>query len=180
MSALVRACQNRQVPAEVALVVSPKADSPAVQAAKDLGVPVSVMNPADPDYAGSLVSLLQAEQIEWVCLAGLMTKLPPEFLAAYHGRILNIHPSLLPKFGGKGMYGMHVHRAVLESGDDASGCSVHIVTEEYDEGPLVLQLTCPVMPGDSAETLAARVLELEHEAFPAALKSVIESHAAKP
>lgn len=179
MSALIRACQDGTVPAEIVLVVSPKPDTLATAAATELGVPVAVISPSDPDYPATLLARLQGSAVEWVCLAGLMTKLPFEVLDAYRGRILNVHPSLLPLHGGKGMYGMHVHAAVLSAGEDQSGCSVHVVTEEYDEGPVLLQLTCPVLPGDTPETLAARVLELEHQAFPAALKSVIECHDAK-
>ena len=102
-----------------------------------------------------------------------MKKLPIEVLHRYPGRVLNIHPSLLPKFGGKGMYGHHVHEAVIAAHEPESGCTVHVVTENYDEGPIVLQLRCPVESGDSPDTLAARVLELEHRAYPLAIKKVI-------
>ncbi|HSI73564.1 MAG TPA: formyltransferase family protein, partial [Fimbriimonas sp.] len=88
-------------------------------------------------------------------------------------RVLNIHPALLPKFGGKGMYGRRVHEAVLAAGETESGCTIHLVTPVYDEGPIILQKTCPVLEGDTPETLATRVLQVEHEAYPEALAKVI-------
>ena len=103
-----------------------------------------------------------------------MRLLPQNILDAYPHRVLNIHPALLPKFGGQGMYGAHLHRAVLDSGDTESGCTVHLVNERYDEGPIIHQLRCPVLPDDTPETLAARVLELEHEAYVVAINHVID------
>ncbi|MFN3683119.1 MAG: formyltransferase family protein, partial [Fimbriimonadaceae bacterium] len=108
-----------------------------------------------------------------VCLAGYMRLLPKEVLDSFPNRVLNIHPALLPKFGGKGMYGMRVHEAVLRAGEAESGCTVHLVNERYDEGPIVVQLRCPVLPDDTPETLAARVLELEHRAYPEAVRKVL-------
>lgn len=174
MTALVRACRSGEVPAEIVLVVSPRDDSPAFETAQALGVPVVALSPKEADYAGRLVDVLRGAEVGTLCLAGLMTKLPVEVLDRWPGRILNIHPALLPRHGGKGMYGRHVHEAVLAAGDLESGCTVHIVTENYDEGPIVLQLTCPVLPDDTPETLAERVLALEHRAFPLALKKVVE------
>jgi len=176
MAALVEACRSGEVPATVALVVSPRDDNPAFASAQGLGVPVVALSPKSPDYAASLVQALQEADVGYVCLAGLMTKLPLEVLDLWPGRVLNIHPALLPRFGGQGMYGRHVHEAVLASGVALTGCSVHIVTENYDEGPVVLRMECPVLPGDTPETLAARVLELEHRAYPLALKRLVEGH----
>jgi phosphoribosylglycinamide formyltransferase-1 len=99
--------------------------------------------------------------------------LPLEVLSLFPNRVLNIHPALLPKFGGKGMYGHHVHEAVLAAGEAESGCSVHFVNERYDEGAVILQKVCPVLPDDTPDTLAARVLVLEHQAYPEALAKVI-------
>jgi phosphoribosylglycinamide formyltransferase-1 len=172
MASLIAACLGGDVPAEPALVVSPKADTPAAIRAKSLGVRVAVV-PRDEGYAEGLRHLLQEERIEVVCLAGYMTLLPPEVVREYRGRILNIHPALLPKFGGKGMYGIRVHEAVLAAGEKESGCSVHFVTEEYDEGEVLLQKRCAVLPDDTPETLADRVLDLEHTAYPEALKLLV-------
>jgi len=177
MAALVSACQSGLVPAQIALVVSPVEGSPAVDRARSFGLEVSVLAPKDAEYAGKLLDILNSTQVEWICLAGLMTKLPPLVIEAFAGRTLNIHPSLLPKFGGKGMYGKHVHEAVLAAGESESGCTVHIVTDVYDEGQILLQERCTVLPGDKAELLAARVLELELVAYPRALKMVIEQNA---
>ncbi|HXH62363.1 MAG TPA: formyltransferase family protein, partial [Fimbriimonadaceae bacterium] len=117
---------------------------------------------------------LEKERIDVVCLAGFMVLLPVNIVHKYAGRILNIHPALLPKFGGKGMYGIRVHQAVIAAGEKESGCSVHVVTEKYDEGPILLQKRCPVLTDDTPETLADRVLDLEHTAYPEALKLVVE------
>ena len=172
MASLIASCLGGDVPAEPALVVSPKADTPAAIRAKSLGVRVAVV-PRGEGYAEGLRHLLQEERIEVVCLAGYMTLLPAEVVREYPGRILNIHPALLPKFGGKGMYGIAVHEAVLAAGERESGCSVHFVTEEYDEGGVLLQKRCAVLPDDTPETLADRVLDLEHTAYPEALKLLV-------
>jgi formyltetrahydrofolate-dependent phosphoribosylglycinamide formyltransferase len=159
------------VPAQAALVVSPKKDSPAALRAEAHGVEVAVV-PKGEHYAADLLHALDG--IDVVCLAGYMFLLPIEVVRKYEGRIINIHPALLPKFGGKGMYGIHVHEAVLAAGESESGCSIHFVTERYDEGEVLLQKKCPIQPGDTPETLAERVLDLEHTAYPEALKLLVE------
>lgn len=111
---------------------------------------------------------------DFICLAGFMKLLPSEVLRAFPNRVLNIHPALLPKFGGKGMYGHHVHEAVLAAGEKESGCTVHLVTDQYDEGEILVQLCCPVRATDTPESLAARVLELEHRAYPEAVRLLME------
>ncbi len=174
MAAIVRAVQSGAVPGEIALVLSPKADAPALEVARNLGIS-QVIGSED------LETHLDPGRVDWICLAGFMRLLPPTVLQRFPRRVLNIHPALLPKFGGKGMYGHHVHEAVLASGDALTGCTVHYVTERYDEGDPIVQFSCPVMPGDTAETLAARVLELEHLAYPLALRYAIErDHAGRP
>ena len=172
MASLVTACLSGDVSAVPSLVVSPKDRTSAVIRAESLLVPVAVVRKGD-DYRDRLLSALSDAEIDTICLTGYMFLLPVEIVRKYEGRILNIHPALLPKHGGKGMYGRRVHEAVLASGDAESGCTVHIVTEKYDEGPVVLQKTCPVLPGDTVETLAERVLGLEHTAYVEALKEVI-------
>lgn len=177
LGALLEATQPADFPAEVSVVVSPVPESQATERAKLAGVRVETVSPKDADYTRRLREVLDSARVEWVCLAGLMTKLPADIVDEYSGRILNVHPSLLPKHGGQGMYGLRVHEAVLAGGEARSGCTVHLVTHQYDEGPIVLQLDCPVEPDDTPERLAARVLELEHRAFPLALRQVIEAHA---
>jgi formyltetrahydrofolate-dependent phosphoribosylglycinamide formyltransferase len=173
MASLIAACHSGYVPAEAALVVSPKDETPAVLRAQALGVKTAVV-PRDDDYARGLLQLLEQERIDAICLAGYMFLLPLPVVERWTGRIINIHPALLPKYGGKGMYGIHVHEAVLAAGETESGCSIHFVTERYDEGAVLLQQKCPVLPGDTPESLAERVLDLEHTAYPEALKLLVE------
>jgi phosphoribosylglycinamide formyltransferase-1 len=121
------------------------------------------------EYVDALLGLLGRYGIDCILLAGYMKQVPPEVVARYRGRILNIHPALLPKFGGPGMYGMRVHEAVLAAGERESGATVHFVDEEYDHGAILLQDRVPVLPGDTPEQLAARVLKVEHRLFPQAV-----------
>lgn len=157
-------------PAEVALVVAPSAESPALEKGRLLELEIKVLNDRQSDFGSSLAKALEESQIDVLCLAGYMRLIPEEFLQTFTGPILNIHPSLLPKFGGKGMYGAAVHEAVLAAGETETGCTVHFVTERYDEGAALLQKTCPVLADDTPESLAARVLELEHETYPEAVQ----------
>ena len=122
--------------------------------------------------ADRLEALLDAHGVGWVALAGylLLVNIPPRF----DGRVVNIHPALLPGFGGAGMYGLRVHRAVLDAGATESGCTVHLCDNRYDAGPIILRKTCPVEPDDTPETLAARVFELECTAYPEALQLLFE------
>jgi phosphoribosylglycinamide formyltransferase-1 len=166
MAALIDACACGSLDAEVRIVVGSSARAPALARAKELGVRSVVVEPGE-DYTEHLHGALAGCRV--ICLAGYMRLLPAAVLHEFRGRVLNIHPALLPKFGGKGMYGRRVHEAVIAAGEKESGCTVHIVTEEYDEGPIVVQKRCPVLPGDNPDTLAARVLELEHQAFPEAV-----------
>ncbi len=156
---------------EIAYVIAPKPDSPALLAAQEAGLPTAVV-PYGETFAEDLERVL--DDTDWICLAGFMRLLPGNIVHRWKGRILNIHPALLPKFGGKGMYGHHVHEAVLAAGETESGCSVHFVTEEYDEGATFMQARCPVLPDDTAESLATRVLALEHATYYKALKAAID------
>jgi len=112
--------------------------------------------------------------VDVIALAGYMKKLPPEVVKRYHNRILNIHPALLPAFGGQGMYGSHVHQAVIESGVKITGVTVHLVSEEYDDGPIVVQEPVMVLDTDTPESIAARVLVAEHATYWRAVKAVAE------
>ena len=166
----MEACRQGIVPATVEIVIAPAPGSDAEAVAASLNVETSVVAPGE-DYGERLLSALL--KCDWVCLAGFLRILPTQVLDRFPDRILNIHPALLPKFGGKGMYGHHVHEAVLKAGESESGCSVHLVNEHYDEGRIVLQKTCAVLPDDTPESLASRVLALEHQAYPEALAKVI-------
>lgn len=171
MRAIIEACNAGEVSAEVAAVVSPKDGTPAVQFAREANVPVHIVDPGSPSFASAF--LRAVGQADLVCLAGYLRLLPAAVVAALKGRIINIHPALLPAFGGPGMFGMHVHEAVIAAGAKKSGCTVHYVTESYDEGEPILQLKCDLAPGETPETLARKVLELEHRAYPAAINIVL-------
>ncbi len=175
MAALLRALGDG-APARVVLVVSNRAEADGVQLAREHGVPVHVLkDTADPE---EWRRVLRAAQAELVVLAGYLKRVPQQVVREWRGRIINIHPALLPRHGGPGMYGLKVHRAVLESGDATSGATVHLVSEEYDEGEVLCQGVVPVLPGDTPETLAARVLEAEHKLLPAAVLAA--ARAGKP
>lgn len=168
MAALLAACAEDTIPAAACRVVAPREGTEA--AANASGVEVAVVEPGE-GYGARLVEALVGATI--VCLAGFTRLLPSDVLWAFPGRVLNIHPSLLPRHGGPGMYGLRVHEAVLAAGDAESGCTVHYVTERYDEGGIVLQARCAVHEGDTPETLAARVLTLEHQTYPEAVRRVL-------
>ena len=150
--------------AEVVLVVSNKAASGGLERARRHGVPAVTL--ADPAAATEWIDLLRQHQVDVVVLAGYLKLVPAGVVAAYRGQILNIHPALLPDFGGPGMYGERVHRAVLASGARWSGATVHLVDEEFDRGAILAQAQVPVLADDTPATLAARVLEAEHRLLP--------------
>jgi phosphoribosylglycinamide formyltransferase-1 len=153
--------------AQVALVLSDRAEAAGLDRARDRGIPAETLShPADGD---EWLRLLWRFRIDLVVLAGYVKLVPAPVIAAYRGRIINIHPALLPAFGGKGMYGRRVHQAVLDSGARESGATVHLVDEVYDRGAVLAQVRVPVLPGDTADTLAERVLAVEHRLLPAAV-----------
>src|SRR5437870_808935 len=139
MKAILSACRSGHIYAKGALVIAPLQDLPAVASAIELGAEVAILNPEDPHFGEELLAILAAEKIDLLCLAGYMRLLPKKVVKALENRILNIHPALLPKYGGKGMYGPRLHEAVIASGDKESGCTVHYVNENYDEGDILLQ-----------------------------------------
>ena len=170
LAALMEACAAGQIPGRIALVIGTRSDAPALERARSAGIAVSIVSPRkyegdEAGYAAALLRVLQKQEIGLICLAGYMRRLPAAVIAAYPGRALNIHPALLPLFGGPGMYGENVHRAVIESGMKVSGCTAHFVDNEYDGGPIIAQRAIPVLDADTPQTLAARVLEQEHLAY---------------
>lgn len=124
-------------------------------------------------YANQLIDFLKAEKIDLIVLAGFLLKIPEPIVKAFPKKIINIHPSLLPKFGGKGMHGMNVHRAVIDSGDTESGITIHYVNEEYDKGEIILQAKCSIEKRDTPESLAAKIHELEMGNFPKAIEKLL-------
>ncbi len=153
--------------------MSDRAQAGGLELARRAGVPTHVFN--DIADAGEWLRLLAAADVGLVVLAGFLKKVPTAVVEAWRGRMINIHPALLPRHGGAGMYGGRVHRAVLDSGDPVSGATVHLVTEEYDRGPVLGQAAVPVLPDDTAETLASRVLDVEHRLLPAAVLAAAEA-----
>jgi len=176
--AILDAIEAGRLPARVVLCVSDRPTAGALERARRHGIPTAVLAPKDypsPEVFGeALLEVLRAHDVELVALAGYLKKIPDNVVAAYRNRILNIHPSLLPAFGGPGMYGRRVHEAVLNYGVRWTGATVHLVDEEYDHGPIVLQEPVLVLPDDTPETLAARVLEVEHRLYPEALRLFAE------
>ncbi len=152
-------------PARVVLVLSDRGDAGALERARRAGVPAEVL--ADPRDATEWLTRLGRREVDLVVLAGFLKLVPAPVVAAFPGRIVNIHPALLPRHGGPGMYGRRVHAAVLAAGDAESGATVHLVDEEYDHGAPLAQARVPVRPDDTPETLAARVLAAEHRLLPA-------------
>jgi phosphoribosylglycinamide formyltransferase 1 len=150
--------------AEIVLVLSDR-DAPGLSLARDRNIPVAMLS--QPSNGEAWLELLRQYRIDLVVLAGYLRLVPASVIAAYRGRIINIHPALLPQFGGPGMYGRKVHEAVLASGARETGASVHLVDEQYDRGAVLAQMRVPVLPNDSADDLAARVLEVEHRLLPA-------------
>jgi len=151
-------------PAEVALVLSNRAAA-GLELARERGIPALVL--ADPADAREWLAALAAHRADLIVLAGYLKLVPRDVVERYRGRIINIHPALLPAFGGPGMYGRRVHEAVLASGAPVSGATVHLVDEVYDRGRVLAQARVPVLRGDTPDTLAARVLEVEHRLLPA-------------
>lgn len=175
MMAIVEACRDGRVPAEVAVVVSNRERAPGLEWARERGIPTAVLShrayPTREAHDRAIVDVLRRHGVDWVCLAGYMRLLSPVFVTAYAGRILNIHPSLLPSFPG-----LDAQRQAWEYGVRISGCTVHLVDEALDHGPIVVQRAVPVHDGDTPETLAARILEQEHEAYPEALRRLLTAH----
>ena len=176
LQAIIDSCHNGAIDAEVRVVISNNSGAMALERARGADIPTAHLSSATHPDPGSLdeaiAGILQRHGVQVVALAGYMKMLGPRSLGAYRNRILNVHPALLPKFGGQGMYGERVHRAVLASGDSVSGVTVHLVDEEYDRGPVVAQAEVPVLPGDTPDTLAARVLEQEHILYPQTIQRI--------
>ncbi|MBK9287436.1 MAG: phosphoribosylglycinamide formyltransferase [Flavobacteriales bacterium] len=160
--------------ARVVLVGCDQPEAGVLQRAWDLGVPSYLFNGAELKD-GTVQKELQGQHIDLAVLAGFMRLIPASLVKAFPQRIVNIHPALLPKYGGKGMYGHHVHEAVVVAKEKESGITIHYVNERYDEGEHLFQATCPVLPEDTPETLAARIHELEHAHFPVVIEQLVDA-----
>jgi phosphoribosylglycinamide formyltransferase 1 len=157
----------------VSLVVSNKPEAGVVQKAKDLSVPVSFVQERPFFESSDFVKNLGELNIDLIVLAGFLWKIPDLVLKAYHNRIINIHPSLLPKFGGKGMYGRRVHQAVLDAKEKEAGVTIHYVNEHYDEGEIIFQEKIAIHENETCESLALRIHELEHTHYPRVIEEIL-------
>jgi len=176
LRALLDASASPDMPAEVVAVLSDRPAAGALEIARRAGL--AAVEVADPSDGAALTASLEQLRAELVVLAGYLKLVPGATVHRYAGRMINIHPALLPAFGGPGMYGLRVHRAVLASGARISGATVHLVDEVYDRGPILAQWPVPVLPTDTAETLAARVLAVEHRLLPALVRGAARAIAA--
>ncbi len=176
--AILNAIQHHLLPARICVLVSNNSASGALEIARSNKIPALHLSSrqfgSGAEYVTKLLGVLDEYGTEFVALAGYMKKLPPEMIHRFMNRIANVHPALLPAFGGVGMYGIKVHEAVIAAGCKVSGATVHLVDEEYDRGAIVLQKAVDVDRNDTAESLAARVLVVEHEIYPLALKAFAE------
>jgi len=178
MLAIIDNCKAGKLNAEPAVVISNNADAGALEYAREAGIPafhLSRSTHEDESILDDVITdTLKSHAVDWIILAGYMKKIEPQLLEEFHGKIFNIHPSLLPKHGGKGMFGIHVHESVLASGDPETGVTIHMVDKEYDQGRILAQKRVPVEEGDTPDVLAARVLEVEHELYSGTLRDIIE------
>ncbi len=159
--------------AEVCLILTNKPDAAVVQRAQNLGIPCRIFNREEFYNSGAVLDDLKRFEVDFIVLAGFLWLIPSNLLVAYPKRIINIHPALLPKYGGKGMYGARVHQSVVENKEKESGITIHFVNEEYDAGDIIFQARCSVEAGDDADCLAQKVHELEYRHFPEVIASVV-------
>ncbi len=179
LQAIIDASIKGDLPAEISLVVSNKADSYALKRANKHNIPAYYISSGDFDnrdnFVISMKSKLEEERIDFIALAGYMRKIPPEIITQFQHRITNIHPALLPSFGGKRMYGLRVHQTVLEYGCKVSGVTIHLVDNIFDHGPIIAQQCVQVLENDTPETLAERIMIQEHFLYPKVLKWFAEN-----
>jgi phosphoribosylglycinamide formyltransferase-1 len=162
---------NRSI--KVALIVTNNKTAGVIQIAKDNRIPFDIISPTELKEEETLIDLLELYQIDLIVLAGFLLLIPAYLVKAYPNKIINIHPALLPKYGGKGMYGTKVHETVLSNKETETGITIHYVNEKYDEGEYIAQYRCQVEPSDSAEVIAAKVHQLEHEHYPNVIEKLL-------
>lgn len=176
MQALVKACRHKDYPARAAIVISNRPQAAGLKFAAKAGIATAVVNHREfenrDSFEDALHKTLQAAKVELVCLAGFMRLLNTRFVNRWHDRLINIHPSLLPAFRG-----LHTHERVLEAGARFAGCTVHFVRSEMDDGPIIIQASIRVLPGDTPDRLAARVLKYEHRIYPEAVRLIARGEA---
>lgn len=163
--------ENKDI--EIVTIISNKSDAYVHERAKKLGIESVTFSKGDFDNTDKVLEYLLATKIDFIVLAGFLLKVPENLLQAYPNKIINIHPALLPKFGGKGMYGDNVHKAVVEAGEKESGITIHYVNENYDEGAIIFQAKCSVLPTDTYEEVAKKVHTLEYTHFPLIIEKLL-------
>lgn len=173
LQSLIDACAAPDFPAEIAIVISNRPDAYGIERAKRAGLKTEIIDHKNfstrEDFETALQHSLAQYPVDMICLAGFMRVLTEKFVSAWEDRIINIHPSLLPKYPG-----LHTHQRAIEAGDQESGCTIHFVTAGMDEGPVILQKSVPIQAGDTPDTLAARILDVEHRAYPEAVRILAE------
>lgn len=157
---------------QVAAIFTNNKNAGVIERAKKYNVPVVVFD-RNMFTSHEVLDILKKLQIDWVILAGFLWQVPEHFIAAFPNKIMNLHPALLPNYGGKGMYGMNVHKAVIAAKEKQSGITIHFVNAHYDEGKIIAQFTCNITPTDTPESLVQKIHELEHTHFPATIEKVI-------
>jgi phosphoribosylglycinamide formyltransferase 1 len=176
--AILNAIEQGTIDAQVVRLIASRAGIGAIEKAKLAGIDTQIISKSafesSDAFAHALLSALQLLEPRLIVLAGYLVQIPVEVIKAFPNRIVNIHPSLLPEFGGKGYYGIKVHEAVLKSGKTESGCTVHLVSENYDEGPILAQSRIRVEPNDTPESLAQRVLSEEHKLLPRTIQTLLQ------
>ncbi|MFQ5659613.1 MAG: phosphoribosylglycinamide formyltransferase [Gammaproteobacteria bacterium] len=184
MQAIIDACKAGRLKARPVVVISNNGSSGALDRAGSEGIPAYHLSSTtfpDPRNLDQLIAdTLVKHEAHLVILAGYMKRIGPQTLTAFQGRIINIHPALLPKYGGEGMYGRHVHEAVIAAGDTETGVTIHVVDDKYDHGPILAQRRIPVSPGDTADSLADRVLAVEHAFYIETLEKILSGDIALP
>lgn len=177
--AVIDAINRGDIDARISGLITNNAHIGAIARAEKHNIPSIIFNPAEyeneQEYAQQALKQLNTWNTDLIVLAGYLKKIPSEVIKAFLGRIINIHPALLPKYGGKGFYGHHVHKAVIDAGEKISGCTVHIVTDEFDAGPVLAQIKVPVLTDDTPATLAQRILEQEHILLPKVINHVLKT-----
>lgn len=158
---------------EVGLVLSNVETAPVLKGSYDLGIPIFYMSNEDVANGGLLRSFCQDQKLDWIVLAGYLRKIPAELIRAYPNRMINLHPSLLPKFGGKGMYGSNVHKAVLEAGETETGITIHFVNEEFDKGQKIAQFHCQLDENDNLQSVQKKISQLEQTFLPTVVEATI-------
>ena len=163
--------QNQHV--EVVLIFSNNPQAGVIERARRLQIPVVLFDKKAFYDTPKIIQILQNQQIDLIVLAGFMMLVPEALVKAFPNKIVNIHPALLPKFGGQGMYGHFVHQAVVAAGETESGITIHYVNEHYDEGTIIFQATCPVLPTDTPDDVAQKVQVLEHQHYPEIIEKIL-------